>query len=313
MRVPLWLGWLCCAAVALPPLGRGDSVVRQVVSPDRIRISAGEFQMGASPEDQAYARRLCEAEPVVVHGEEPASAQVPASDPCPETLFAAEGPARRVHLPAYAIDRLEVSVADYDRCRGALRCAPNQPWPTAADAADQESLWTLPVVGVRYDDAVAYCEFVGGRLPTEAEWERAARADSARRFPWGEQWNRSLAHHGGALGRDILGRAVESSFGYLGPAPVDSYASGHSAYGLRNMAGNVWEWTADRYSGPERVTLDEPAAGHGGSGAETRRVVRGGSWRSAPHWLRVTARRGIEQTAHALDLGFRCAYDLTLD
>ena len=152
----------------------------------------------------------------------------------------------------------------------------------------------MPVAGITWHEARAFCEWAGGRLPTDAEWERAARGRARRRFPWGRQFNSRLANYGRSP------RGPDRADGWRYAAPVGSFPDGVSAYGLHDMAGNVFEWTAT----PPRdsdVGLGADAQGY--------RIIRGGSWSQPPELLRVTAREWFPVAQHRADIGLRCAYD----
>lgn len=291
-----WLGWVwgpawLCGLGLLPAPTHGQQLAPLEVTlsaPARVPIAAGYAWMGADQVDQAYGRALCLAAPRTQAAGESESAA------CGVARFAQEGPVHRVYLDAYAIDRTEVSVEAYARCMFALQC-PALMLPEQGD---------LPVTGVHHAAAARYCRFVGGRLPSEAEWERAARGGRTRRFPWGRQWNPAVARHGGLTGRDLLGRALAR---WVGPGGVDGMDAGRSPYGLLHMAGNVWEWTADYYE--PGYYGRSPGVAPRGPSQGTLRVIRGGSFQSTPDQLRVTARRGMAPDTAAGDVGFRCAYD----
>lgn len=210
-----------------------------------------------------------------------------------------ERPSRRVHLSAFSIDRTEVSRAAYGACVAAGKCRP--------PAAQGQGGGDLPVVGVTWHDAAAYCAFAGGRLPTEAEWEKAARGTDGRRYPWGDDLACHRANFG-CFGGD--GRCAE--YGAPGhPVPVGSYPAGASPYGVLDMAGNVWEWVADRYAlryygrAPSQDPKGPAAADP--PGAPERRVLRGGGCCSIFGLPRTTDRLGLPADYHDVDIGFRCA------
>src|SRR5262249_12102561 len=154
-----------------------------------------------------------------------------------------------VEVKAFTIDRTEVTRAAYAACVAARRCKPVP--AAAAGPADGDP--QLPVTGVSWADAQAYCKFASGRLPTEIEWEKAARGTDGREYPWGGELDCARANWGNFEGE---GPCAGKNPGR--PTPVGRYPAGASAYGAQDMGGNVWEWVADKYD-------DDP----------TRRVVRG--------------------------------------
>jgi formylglycine-generating enzyme required for sulfatase activity len=190
-----------------------------------------------------------------------------------------ERPVRKVMVKTFAIDRTEVTRGDYALCVAAGRCKP--PSPAASGAADPK----LPVSGVDWNDAQAYCRFAGGRLPTEAEWEKAARGTDGREYPWGGAADCARANWGSFEGE---GPCAGKNPGH--PVPVGQYPSGASPYGVLDLGGNVWEWVADKY--------DE---------VPSRRVVRGGSCCSYFVGPRAANRNAWAPDRRDADLGFRCA------
>jgi serine/threonine-protein kinase len=193
-----------------------------------------------------------------------------------------ERPEKRLSLPAFFIDRYEVTVRDYARCVAAKRCAP--------PAAPIGGASSLPVVGVSFVDAVAYCAFAGKRLPTEQEWEKAARGTAGRRFPWGDGFECGRGNFGN-FGGD--GRCAEE--GAPGrPVAVGSYKSGASPYGSLDLAGNVWEWVDGRY---DYAPLARPEL----------RILRGGGCCSIFGLPRASDRLPLPATYRDVDIGFRCA------
>ena len=204
--------------------------------------------------------------------------------------LADEMPRRLVHLDAYYIDRHEVTNARYRTFLEGQR-RPRRPayWiDPRFNAAAQ------PVVGVLWSEAAAYCRWAGKRLPTEAEWEKAARGPDGRRYPWGDHWE--------------PGRATSADGGAQRPAPVGSRPGGASQYGALDMAGNVAEWVADWYA---RDAYEHAAAKNPtGPDAGAIRVLRGGSWLDYYFDLRATGRRADEPAVRDSSIGFRCARDL---
>jgi len=197
-----------------------------------------------------------------------------------------EKPRHRVHLDAYSIDRFEVANGLYRRFMEATGRAAPRFW-THGDLNGASQ----PVVGVSWHDADAYCRWFGKRLPTEAEWEAAARGDDGRTYPWGEQWDSSRAN------------SKESQLNK--PAPVGSYPSGVSPYGVHDMAGNVWEWVADWYA--KDYYQRSPQRNPRGPEAGPWKVLRGGAWGYLPSLLRTTSRLSITPDLRNTVVGFRCA------
>lgn len=257
-----------------------------VEPPSIVWLSAGEFVMGASDREIAYAVELClRSRPL------PIRSLTPDTDgACAPRRFVYEAPRRREHTDAFGIDRTEVTHRAWRRCVTAGRCPPSRVRDDDARLAAPD----MPVTGVTFDEAEAFCAWAGGRLPTEREWERAARGDRRHRFPWGRLYNARLANHG----RSPTG--PDDADGFALAAPVGSFPDGASPHGLLDMAGNAWEWTASE-PGDDDVGL--------GADASVFRVVRGGSWAQPPELMRVTARAWIPAGEHRSDLGFRCAYD----
>lgn len=158
-----------------------------------------------------------------------------------------------------------------------------------------------PVYGVTWYGARAYCEAIGRRLPTEAEWERAARGDTGFVYPWGNEWSDTLARTGRPRGQAP------------GPLPVGSFPIGASPYGVLDMAGNVAEWVADWYSETyyrQQASLPQPILSPAGPPTGVFKVVRGGSWPDVPFFARAVHRQSQEPEAQTVWIGFRCAADI---
>jgi formylglycine-generating enzyme required for sulfatase activity len=191
-------------------------------------------------------------------------------------------------LDAFYIDKHPVTNALYKRFLAATGHRKPEYWTDRQfNRPDQ------PVVGVDWADAQAYCRWAGKRLPTEAEWEKAARGSDGRKYPWGNTWDPARANSfEGGPGR---------------PTPVGSYPDGVSPYGAHDMAGNVYEWTASMY----RPYPYEAEDGREDPKSEGARVVRGGSWYSIPQLLRVSVRNDYSPTDRNNGVGFRCARDVS--
>ena len=211
-----------------------------------------------------------------------------------------ELPVHAVSVSAFYIDVTEVTNAAYKQFLDATGNKVPDYWEDPAfNAPDQ------PVVGVAWLDAAAYAQWAGKRLPTEAEWEYAARGGQVgMRYPWGNEITREDANYKGKDGKDI----------WDGPAPVGNFpANGH---GLYDMGGNVWEWCADEYDAKYYSVSQEnnPLAGKlitfmndDFANVNTRRVTRGGSWISTDNKLRVAGRNFLDPSATSESTGFRCA------
>ena len=269
MRRPVAL-----AVLLLCPLLHAQERRATPPPPDRVRVPAGPFVMGEDTRGEPDER-----------------------------------PRHTRTLPAFEIDRTEVTRENYERCIRAGRCT--SPRPLDARFRDPRQ----PVVGVSWFQASAYCAWVGARLPTEAEWEKAARGADGRTYPWGETYP--------TLRMATFGHDEHSGH----PDPVGSQPGVPSPYGALDLAGNVWEWVADPYDPyAYREPTVEPTCeralasltdlrtrrvrGFTGSNplpTTCERVLRGGGWNYGGAGLRSSNRVHHAPSYRLVMSGFRCA------
>lgn len=197
----------------------------------------------------------------------------------------AERPPGKVSLNGFWIDRFDVTFDQFAKFVQAANYKPQGNWEGYRNRGGNH-----PVVGVTWNDALAHCRWADKRLPTEAEWEYAARGTDGRKYPWGEQWDPNRARFRG----NRSGRTT---------APVGSYPNGASPFGVLDMAGNVWQWTASLEKPYPYVATD----GRENLQASGPRVSRGGSWLGDSEFLRASGRDFLSPTSKNDKLGFRCA------
>ena len=173
---------------------------------------------------------------------------------------------QRVALPAFYIDRTEVTVSNYKKF---------QPRYNEKPFTDGKSCPQCPAMGINWNKAHNYCKWAGKRLPSEAEWEAAARGNSALIWPWGNKYQLQRANLFGA------------EDGHLGVAPVGSFSKGSSPYGTMDMAGNVWEWVQTDHKG--------------------LRIAKGGGWTSYKSQSKISFRNKVDPKLENPTFGFRCA------
>lgn len=241
-----------------PSLGIGATIVNPVDGAVMVYVPEGEFLMGSEDEKAASHEK-------------------------PEHL---------VYLDAFWIYQHEVTNDEYRQCVVNGGCT--QPEHTT-EYVDQ-NYYNHPVRYVSWFGAQTYCNWAGGRLPTEAEWEKAARGTDGRNYPWGnESPECTLALYGGCKSSEQR------------PKPVGSYPLGASPYGVLDMAGNVWEWVADWYS--DDYYNYSPNKNPAGPPSGEFRVIRGGSWFPNSSFLRVSARYWDNEGGGYHGPGFRCVHD----
>lgn len=256
-----------------------------------------------------------------------------------------ERPVRPVRLDPFWISRIAVSNEEFERFSSAsryvtqaerfgwsyvfvgqlqdralaTRAAPGMPWWRKVDGAEWRHPFgpgssvcgqaDHPVVHVSWHDALAYCRWAGSRLPSEAEWEYAARGGLVqKRYPWGDKLTPCGLHRMNVW-QGIFPALNTAEDGYHGTCPVDEFPP--NAYGLFNMTGNVWEWCADWFGG--RIGADGPRMNPQGPAWGTHKVIRGGSYlchESHSRGCRVSARTAVSPETSTGSLGFRCARSL---
>lgn len=223
-----------------------------------------------------------------------------------ECIDSADKPGHEVTLPAFRIDKYDVTTGQYRACVDAGSCTaarttvPEEPHTITTEPMCNwgvEGRDDHPINCVDWSQAVAYCEWAGKRLPTEAEWEKAARGADGRKFPWGNA----------AVDCNLANYFPPGNACVGATSPVGSNPAGVSPTGALDMAGNVWQWVADWYDSDyyDYAPTDSP------TGPETGkwRVLRGGSWVTVGMGLRCS-KRGHMAPAKWDDLtGFRCASD----
>lgn len=265
-----------------------------LIPKDMVYIPFGSFVMGIDKENNGEAKGL------------KSLYEKRMKSPMSKEAFHDEGPSHEVLLDAYFIDKYETS----NKLFGEFIKASGHPAPAYWDDPRLNKP-EHPVVGVNWNDAKAFCEWAGKRLPTEAEWEKAARGPQAFRYPWGNEFDSTKANYGGEQSTTV---------------PINAYSEGVSAYGVYNMAGNVFEWVQDWYDPNyyrkvDRLSQVNPTGPDkpiwlGGTGTYVdrltvgeKRVIRGGSWIAAQASLSATHRFWNHplNNSYGVGLGFRCA------
>lgn len=252
-----------------------EKLEKRMAPKDMVSVPAGDFMMGCN----SSVDTECQAD---------------------------EKPYHKVYLDGYYIDKYEVTNDQYQTCVQAGRCTAAHFDDGSCYVYDGKS-WkqgTLPqsfrggnqpVVCIDWSEAKAFCEYAGKRLPTEAEWEKAARGTDGRKFPWGNQpasCSYAVMNEGG------------NGCGRNSTWPVGSKPSGASPYGAMDMAGNVWEWVSDWYG--DKYYSSSASSSPKGTDSGSYRVLRGGSWRNLSSDLRASARRRNSPSRRNVNDGFRC-------
>ena len=288
---------LIAGALLFLAISQTPAAVGSPLSDEMVIIPAGEFLMGSPDDGMSYDD---------------------------------ERPQRKVYVSSFSIDRHEVTNARYQQFVNATgHPAPRHQkpeftlWGHNAPLAGSEQ---HPVVNVSWEDAVAYCRWQDKRLPTEAEWEKAARGLDGHRYPWGDDWDFTRANSASYwAGRTVEfkdgkewkafwitgdGARISHERGLNGEVltlPVGSFPDGASPYGLLDMVGNVSEWVQDWYE--PYSYLNAPLSDPQGPNGQLLKVVRGGSWLKPARNLRASDRDYGYPSDRASGIGFRCAKD----
>jgi formylglycine-generating enzyme required for sulfatase activity len=313
--VVITCGLVAAAAVAAAAAGATEVTTGQSETLPSTRaggmvpIPGGLFTMGLAADELPEAELACAAE----LGYDQTEDVLKLCDRLMNLHAEETGAAHEVYVSPFLIDKYEVTAGAYHTCVAAGTCdlAPLVAGDTRTVRKE------LPVVNVTWYDARTYCGFVGKRLPTEAEWEKAARGDDRRHFPWGNVDADDRANRGQMQDQterpigfppDHLPSKLSDSDGAAGPAAPGSYRFGRSPYGVEDMAGNVAEWVADWFSqaGYAGLSQIDPT----GVGAGTSKVVRGGSYADPRFFSRTYHRRKQLPDDATVNVGFRCARDI---
>ena len=281
-RVCLTLVALIFAIHSNPVVSEVSRAAQQVLATiEWVSIPEGSFLMGSTPEaaKAAYEDAKLRSSMLERH------------------TFDAELPQHQVYLSAYEISRYEITNAQYR----AFIAVTDRPTPRGHNGEDTWADETLnddtqPVVGVTWFDAQAFTEWIGGSLPTEAQWERAARGTEGRIYPWGDTPPKARQH-------------ANFARRYNRPMPVGQFPKGESPNGIADLAGNVWEWCLDEYS-PTFYQQHEDGIRENPLNLRFRdvlraRVIRGGAWDVGRAFLRSSLRFKFYPLDSTHTIGFR--------
>lgn len=261
---PITLGALAWSSAIFFSLSApAASATPPIPATEMVPIPAGEFMMGSSEKDILWAAQQFLSESL--------------------DFYRDETPAHSVALDDYEIDKTEVTVGQYRMYMEKT----GKPAPKFMDNERFNGNFQ-PVVGVTWQEAQDYCTWNGKRLPSEAEWERAARGTDGRYYPWGSE---PEADRSNARGKKD---------GYRYSSPVGVFANGISPAGTLDMAGNVWEWTADWYQGYPNTTFKSDLFG------KNYKIIKGGSWFSNLDLARSAVRGRMTPDRRQNYIGFRC-------
>ena len=257
-----------------------ERVAKWKTKEDMVLIPAGEFLMGSDKKTDRLAYR-------------------------------SEIPQRSVYLDAFMIGKYEVTALEYLKFVLATDRLPQLDW--RYDGGNfQDTMAHHPIMHVNWYDADAYCKWAGKRLPTEAEWEKAARGVDGRLFPWGSEYAGPTRANFGRTGLSGPVRdRPERLLLYPPIISVDRYENALSPYGLYQTIGNVAEWVSDWYD--QDYYKSAPDRNPKGPDSGTQKAFRGGGWMDSTTTMRVAMRNGTDPTTKINWMGFRCARDVKED
>ena len=332
VRFIVWQ-WLFVVVVdaALSPVAHAEATGRIITilhkRPTMVRVPAGDFLMGPRKADREHLREACRVELSAARWVcDEANLPLPGSLVGTAMRLGRQNRARReinmrvVFVDEFELDRFEVTVAEYRRCVSAGVCD-----VVALVAGDERYIRdSWPMVNITWKEATEYCSWRGKRLPSEAEWEKAARGTQGQRWPWGNQRRPDGANFGkgeagamslthgrgpGGFGRALAEFAPDGSDGFSYAMPPGSLRWGDSPYGAYDMAGNVSEWVQDyfSYTGYDGLPRANPVRRR--PNGHDLRGVRGGSWAEPKYFGHTYFRTGAEPGSRSASRGFRCARD----